>query len=100
MFKTILVRLDGSDVTEIVLPVAREMGKAIGAKVNLVSVVDIAAITRSIVPASNDMGAITTEIQGIIDDSKKAELQQAEAYFNEAAEAFTADDVEVSTRVR
>ena len=100
MFKAILVRLDGSDVAEVVLPVAREMGKALGAKGNLVSVVDIAAITRSIVSASNDMGAITTEIQGIIDDSTKAELQQAEAYFNEAAKAFTADDVEVSTRVR
>jgi nucleotide-binding universal stress UspA family protein len=65
MFKTILVPLDGSDVAEVVLPVAREMGKALGAKVNLVRVVDTAAIARSIVPASKDMGAITTEIQGI-----------------------------------
>ena len=100
MFKNILVPLDGSEVAEVVLAVAKDLGQALSAHVTLVRVVDVAAITRSIVPASNDMGAITQEIQNIIDDTANAELKEAEDYLNGAAKAFTAAGIEVSTQVR
>jgi nucleotide-binding universal stress UspA family protein len=100
MFKNILVPLDGSDTAEVVLESAKELGKALGAHLTLVRVVDIAALTRSIVPASNDMGAVTHEIQDIIDETVSAELKDAEDYLNGLGKQCQADGIEVSTQVR
>ena len=98
MFKNILVPLDGSDVAEVVLDTAKELGKALGAHVSLVRVVDVSAITRSIVPASGEMGVITQDIQDMIDEAVAAELKDAEDYLNGIAKSF--QGVEVSTEIR
>lgn len=100
MFKNILVPLDGSETAELVLDTARELAKGLSAHLTLVRVVDIAALTRSIIPASNDMGAITQEIQEIIDDTISAELKEAEDYLNALGEKCHADGIEASTQVR
>jgi nucleotide-binding universal stress UspA family protein len=100
MFKNILVPLDGSDTAEVVLDSAKELGKGLGAHLTLVRVVDIAALTRSIVPASNDMGGVTGEIQEIIDETIAAELKEAEDYLAVLGKQCEADGIQISTQVR
>ena len=100
MFKNILVPLDGSDVAEVALDTASGMAKSLNAHVSLVRVVDVSAITRSMVPASGEMGVITQDIQDMIDEAIGAELKGAEDYLNEAAQKLKTAGVDVSTQVR
>ena len=100
MYKNILVPLDGSETAEVVLSQAQGLAKAIGAHVYLVRVVDVSAITRSIVPASGEMGVITQEIQDMIDESIGSELKEAEDYLAASAKKLQADGIEVSTEIR
>jgi nucleotide-binding universal stress UspA family protein len=100
MFKNILVPLDGSETAEVVLENAKGLAKALGAHLTLVRVVDIAALTRSIVPASNDMGSVTQEIQDIIDETISAELKDAEDYLGGIAKACQSEGIEASSQVR
>ncbi len=100
MFKHILVPLDGSDVAEVVLPIAKSLGKELGARVTLVRVVDVGAITRSVVPSGPDVGGFSGEAQKVIDETEAAELQDATAYLSKISADFVADKVEVNTEVR
>lgn len=100
MFKNILVPLDGSEVAEVVLNTARDLAMALKAHVSVVRVVDVSAITRSIVPASGEMGVITQEIQDMIDEAVGAELKEAEDYLAGASRKLQAAGVEVSTEIR
>lgn len=100
MFKNILVPLDGSEVAEVVLATAKGLAKELGSHVSLVRVVDTSAITRAVVPASSDIGVVTDDLQGIIDETVEAELKEAEEYLAGVAKGFTTDGIEVSTQVR
>jgi nucleotide-binding universal stress UspA family protein len=100
MFKNILVPLDGSETAEVVLDTAQGLAKTLGATLNLVRVVDIAAITRSIVPASGEMGVITQEIQDMIDEAIAADLKEAEDYLKAAGERLQRSGVAVTTELR
>ncbi len=100
MFKNILVPLDGSDVAEVVLATTKGLAKALGSHVSLVRVVDTSAITRSVGPASSDIGLVTDDMQSIVDETVEAELKEAEDYLAGVASGFTADGIEVSTQVR
>ena len=100
MYKNILVPLDGSEVAEVVLSNAQGLAKALGAHVSLVRVVDVSAITRSIVPATGEMGVITGEIQDMIDEAIAAELKDAEDYLNGAAKKLQAAGIAASAQIR
>ncbi|MEX2431407.1 MAG: universal stress protein [Dehalococcoidia bacterium] len=86
MFKHILVPLDGSELAESVLPLVESLGKQLDAKVSLVRIVDVSAITRAVVPATPEVGGgFSPEIQSIIDESVEAELKEAAVYLTRAA---------------
>jgi nucleotide-binding universal stress UspA family protein len=99
-FKNILIPLDGSETAEIVLSTAKGLGKALGAHLTLVRVVDIAGVTRSIIPTSNDGGIVTQEIQDIIDETIASELKEAADYLDTIAAQCQAEGIANSTQVR
>jgi nucleotide-binding universal stress UspA family protein len=98
LFKHILVPLDGSELAETVLPMVGSLGKQLGAKVTLIRVVDVNAITRAVVPATPEGGGFAPEMQDIIDESIAAEVKEATDYL--AAAAKRLDGVNVVTEVR
>ena len=100
MFKNILVPLDGSETAEVVLETAKGLAKPLGASLTLIRVVDVSAITRSIVPASGEMGVITQEVQDMIDESIAAELKEAEDYLNGVAAQLRSAQIPVTTQLR
>jgi len=80
MFDNILVPLDGSDTAEIVLPMVQELSTKLGSTIILVRVVDVNAITRSVVPAGPDDATLSEQVQEIITDTVTSELKEAEEY--------------------
>jgi nucleotide-binding universal stress UspA family protein len=70
------------------------------AQMTLVRVVAVAALTRSIVPASGELSAVTQEVQGVIDETISAELTEAGDYLNGLGKQCQGEGIEALTQVR
>lgn len=100
MFRNILVPLDGSDTAEVVLPIAESLAKDLGAKVTIVRVVDVSAITRSIAPAAVDSTGFSPDMQKLIDQTVTAEKDDAGEYLAKVEAGLKAAGVDAATEVR
>ena len=96
MFKHILVPLDGSEVAEVALPIVQPLAQELRAKVTLVRVVDIGAVSRSVVPAASDAGGFTQEMQDIINESEVVTEGREGAPGDELLAAVEADGVDAA----
>ena len=98
MFKHLLVPLDGSPLAESVLPLVASLGKQLDARVTLVRVVDVNAITRSVIPATPEGAGFAPEMQEIIDETIAAEVKEATDYLAGASQRLTGTNVVTEVR--
>lgn len=93
MFETILVPLDGSEVSEMVIPYAIEFAKRCGSKVTLLqSVESLGEAMATIAPA--EPALISPDATEEIIKGVEAEEKSAEAYLTAVAAKFKAEGVE------
>ena len=80
MFETIVVPLDGSELSEEALPLANEVAAKFGSRILLVRVVDSVAMLVAQTPALLDAPAAAAANVELIEEVAKAERDEAAAY--------------------
>ncbi len=98
MFNHILVPLDGSDLAESVLPMVESLGRQLKSKVTVLRVVDVNAITRSMLPATPDGGGYSGDMQKIIDETIAAEVKEARDYLDSVVKRLAGVDIAAEVR--
>ncbi|HLF79478.1 MAG TPA: universal stress protein [Dehalococcoidia bacterium] len=80
MFETIVVPLDGSELSEEALPLANEVAAKFGSRILLVRVVDSVAMLVAQTPALLDAPAAAAANVELIEEVAKAERDEATTY--------------------
>jgi len=93
MYKKMLVPIDGSMRSEVVVPHAAETAKALGCNVRLLTVVDL---TKN----SNGKGAESPGDEAASVAWIEAEIEQAESYMHPVAERFADHGLRAEMEVR
>lgn len=88
MTKRILVPLDGSSISEAVLPFACDIARGLGAEVTFIQVVNLAPATVTIQPAA---GAMVDP--AIITEQLEAEVSAAKEYLETLCQRWSAEGV-------
>ena len=91
MYKEILVPLDGSELAESALPHARELAKAFGARITLLSVIEPVAVYSQ----PGVVGPVISVAMNI-----QEEMESLGQYLDKIAEQLRAENVEVQRVVR
>jgi nucleotide-binding universal stress UspA family protein len=93
VFDKLLIPLDGSEVSESVIPFAMELAKRCGSKVTLLQTVEsIGQAIATIAPV--DPVLVTPDTTEQIVEGVEAEQKAAEEYLTKAAERFKAAGIE------
>ena len=93
MFDRMLVPLDGSEVSETVVPYAIELAKRCGSKVTLLEAVESVGEAMATMAPAEPM-LVTPEATEQILEGLDAEQKAAQAYLTQMAERFKAEGIE------
>lgn len=91
MYKEILVTLDSSDLAEAAIPHARDIAKALGAGITLLSVVEVMAVYQQ----PGVIGPVVSVAMNV-----EEEIVTTEQYLEKIADRLRADGIEVKRVVR
>jgi nucleotide-binding universal stress UspA family protein len=86
MFETILVPLDGSELAEAALPVAKELKDKFGSRLILVQAVEPASHRLAQAPAFMDSPAAAAAQVELVEQAIEAERNEAKIYLDEQAD--------------